>query len=213
LSLNRWRWRPCARMASLVRQTAEAVGDKRLRRPDAMHFKVVRETSGQLYASSPLQVEPLAQPQSRHEDHPRHRSRTSLATTASTMAASEGVTPASRFARTPSRTKLSRTGSARRPRGPGSTHSPSRACEWPCLRGLCWPPIQARAISQTAFEAWGGLDHLAPRARTREGRKPRGFAPLSRETAGTISSHIHHSRCKSCSHFQARLLAASFSSP
>jgi hypothetical protein len=40
------------------------------------------------------------------------------------------------------------------------------------------------------------------------------IAPLSREPAGTISSHIHHhSRCKSCSHFQARLLAASFSSP
>jgi hypothetical protein len=102
-----------------------------------MHFKVVRETSGQLYASSPLQVEPLAQPQSRHEDHPRHRSRTSLATTASTMVASEGVTPASRFARTPSRTKLSRTG---RPRGPGSTHSPSRACEWPCTERAVLAP-------------------------------------------------------------------------
>jgi hypothetical protein len=38
------------------------------------------------------------------------------------------VTPASRFARTPWRTQLSRTRSARRPRGPGSTRSPSRAC-------------------------------------------------------------------------------------
>ena len=45
---------------------------------------------------------------------------------------------------------------------------------------LFWRPIQARAISQTAFEAWGGLES-ASRARPREGCVPTGkkIAPSS----------------------------------
>ena len=50
--------------------------------------------------------------------------------------------------------QLSRTGSARRPRGPGSTRSPSRACEWPWLRG-CAGARSRPGRYQTAFEAWG----------------------------------------------------------
>jgi len=40
-----------------------------------------------------------------------------------------------KIARTPREPNFREPGSARRPRGPGSTRSPSRACEWPCLKG------------------------------------------------------------------------------
>ena len=81
---------------------------------------------------------------------------------ASTMAASEGVTPASRFARTPlaNQTFANRLRTARER---FRVHPfASRACEWPCLRGCAGIP---RAISQTAFEAWSRP--LASRARAR----------------------------------------------
>jgi hypothetical protein len=47
----------------------------------------------------------------------------------------QSQTAARRFGRTPREPNFREPGSARRPRGPGSTRSPSRACEWPCLRG------------------------------------------------------------------------------
>jgi hypothetical protein len=156
-------------------------------------------------------------------------------TAASTMAASEGVTPASRFARTPrepnfrepapersrvhpfafarlqiarmgisgaslqalhqrdkhsyddrfstgpsSRKALPRRAGSREPREPklvnpaphgaargrGSTRSPSRACEWPCLRRLCWRPIPG-----DKSECLRGLGQaLISLAQAREGR-------------------------------------------
>jgi hypothetical protein len=60
--------------------------------------------------------------------------------------ASEGVTPASRFA--PPREPFANPAPHRAGEVAGRP-SPLRAC------GSCWRPIQARAISQTAFEAWG----------------------------------------------------------
>jgi hypothetical protein len=90
-----------------------------------------------------------------HRGHCERTTSTPRAAAASTMAASQGVTPASRFARTPSRTKLNlrEPGSARRPRGPRSTRWPARACEWPCLRGCAGARSSPGAIGQTAFEA------------------------------------------------------------
>jgi hypothetical protein len=52
------------------------------------------------------------------------------------------------------RSAITRERSARRLRDPGSTRSPSRAREWPCLRG-CAGARSRPGRYQTAFEAWG----------------------------------------------------------
>jgi hypothetical protein len=77
-----------------------------------------------------------------------------------------GVTPASRFARTPARTKLSRTGL-------GSSRSPSRACEWPCLRGCAGARSRRRAISDRLRSVGAGLDRLLVPPLTMFGQQPR----------------------------------------
>ena len=66
-----------------------------------------------------------------------------------------GVTPATRFARTSSQIKLSRT--RLRPAPERSRVHPFAFARlrMAVSERLCWRPIQARAISQTAFEAWG----------------------------------------------------------
>jgi hypothetical protein len=71
------------------------------------------------------------------------------------MAASEGVTPASRFARTPSRAKLLRTRLRAAPEKSRVHPFAFARLRMAVSERLCWRPIQARAISQTAFEAWG----------------------------------------------------------
>jgi hypothetical protein len=73
----------------------------------------------------------------------------------STMAALGRHYPASRFARTPSRTKLSRT---RLRTAPERSHVHPFAfarLRMAVSERLCWRLIQLRAISQTALEAWG----------------------------------------------------------
>jgi hypothetical protein len=68
---------------------------------------------------------------------------------------SESVTPASRFARTPSRTKLSRTRLRTTPERSRVHRFAFARLRMAVSERLRWRPIQARAISQTAFEAWG----------------------------------------------------------
>jgi hypothetical protein len=72
------------------------------------------------------------------------------------MAASEGVTPASRFARTSSRTKPSHPA----PHGAREVPGPPvrlRACEWPCLRGCA----RGAGLARLARGGWWKLDRLA----------------------------------------------------
>jgi hypothetical protein len=84
------------------------------------------------------------------------------------LAASEGVTPASRFARTRLRTKLSRTRLHTAPERSRVHPFAFARLRMVMSERLCWRPIQPRAISQTVFEAWGQA--LISRARTRARR-------------------------------------------
>ena len=91
---------------------------------------------------------------------------TPRAAAASTMAASEGVTPASRFARTLSRTRLSRTRLRTVPER-SRVHPFASRLRMAVSERLCWRPIQALAISQTAFEAWALISLALARAHAR----------------------------------------------
>jgi hypothetical protein len=68
--------------------------------------------------------------QRRHQRHPPPKGPPAAAPAPSTMAASEGVTPASRFARTPARTKLSRTRLCTAPER-SRVHRSPQACRSP----------------------------------------------------------------------------------
>jgi hypothetical protein len=90
------------------------------------------------------------------------------------MAAWEGVTPASSFARTPLANQT-----IANPAPHGAREARVHPFAFARLRmavseRLCWRPIQPRAISQTAFEARGGIDQ--PRALARARGANRGTA-------------------------------------
>jgi hypothetical protein len=86
---------------------------------------------------------------------------TPRAAAASTMAASERRYPGEQVRATPPREPNLRTRLRTAPESPRSTRSPSRACEWPCLRGCAGARSQARAISDGLRGVGAGLDHLA----------------------------------------------------
>jgi hypothetical protein len=92
----------------------------------------------------------------------------------------EAVTPTSSFARTPARTKLSRTRLRTAPERSRVHPFAFAPLGMAVSERLCWRPIQARAISQTAFEAWGRPS--ISRARARGGSRGVRTAERRRES-------------------------------
>jgi hypothetical protein len=95
---------------------------------------------------------------------------TPRAAAASTMAASEGVTPAAGSRESPPRTSPRAPGSAPRPRGRGSTRSPSRACGSPIAQTVLAPDPGPGDKS----DRLRGVGQALLASREREGREPPG---------------------------------------